>query len=74
MEKVTHINDFINSLPKMVAKKIWRVVDENGAFVQCVSATDNRKTTAQKYIDSKYPGKDYTLLFSHTKGFITIPR
>ena len=74
MEKVTSVNGFINSLPRIIAKKIWRVVDENGKVVQFVSATDNLKRTAQAYIDNKYPGQDLTLLFSHTKGLITIPR
>jgi hypothetical protein len=74
MEKVTHVNDFINSLPRIVAKKIWRVTDENGTIVQCVSATDNRKSTAQRYIDNKYPGQVLTLTFDRTSGHITIPR
>lgn len=73
MEKVTHINDFISSLPRIVAKKIWKVTDSNGTPVQYVSATNNRKYTAQEYIDKKYPGQKMTLTFSHTKGFITIP-
>lgn len=74
MEKVTHINDFINSLPKIVAKKIWKVTDSTGTVVQCVSASDNRKATAQRYIDNKYPGQTLTLTFDRTSGFITIPR
>lgn len=74
MEKVTHVNDFISSLPRIVAKKIWRVTDSNGTVVQCVSASDNRKSTAQRYIDNKYPGKTLTLTFDRTSGFITIPR
>lgn len=74
MEKVTHINDFINSLPKIVAKKIWKVTDSTGKVVQYVSATNNKKYTAQEYINNKYPGQILTLTFSHTKGFITIPR
>lgn len=74
MEKVTHINDFIRSLPRIVAKKIWKVTDKNGTVVQYVSATNNKKYTAQEYIDQKYPGQVLKLTFSHTKGFITIPR
>lgn len=74
MEKVTSVNDFINSLPRIVHKKIWKVTDENGTVVQCVSATDNRKSTAQRYIDNKYPGRKMILTFSHTGGLITIPR
>ena len=74
MEKVQSVNGFINSLPRIVAKKIWRVTDENGTIVQCVSATDNRKSTAQAYINSKYPGQTLTLTFDRTSGFITIPR
>jgi len=72
MEKATHINDFIGSLPKIVQKKVWKVVDENGAVVQFVGSTDNRKSTAQKYINDKYPGKDLILLFSHFKGLTTL--
>lgn len=68
-----HVNDFIASLPRIVAKKIWKVTDSNGTVVQYVSATDNRKYTAQKYIDNKYPGQTLTLTFSHTKGTIVIP-
>ena len=74
MEKVTHINSFINSLPKIVAKKVWKVTDSNGTVVQYVGATDNRKSTAQVYINNKYPGQTLTLTFSHTKGMITVAR
>lgn len=74
MQPVMSVNELIGSLPRIVAKKIWKVVDENGKVVQFVGATDNLKRTAQAYIDNKYPGQDLTLLFSHTKGFITIPR
>ncbi len=74
MEKVTHINSFISSLPKIVQKKVWKVSDKNGTVVQYVGATDNRKSTAQKYIDEKYPSQDLVLTFSHFKGMITIPR
>lgn len=74
MEKVTHINSFISSLPKMVQKKVWKVTDENGTVVQYVGATDNRKSTAQVYINEKYPNRVLKLTFSHFKGFIAIPR
>ena len=74
MEKVTHINDFIRSLPRIVRKKVWKVIDENGTVVQGVSATDNRKSTAQKYINEKYPNRVLKLTFSHLGDLITIPR
>jgi hypothetical protein len=73
MEKATHINDFIASLPRIVEKKIWRVTDSSGNLVQCVSASDNRKSTAQKYIDNKYPGRSLTLTFDRFDGLITLP-
>ena len=72
MEKVTHVNDFISSLPKIVRKKVWKVMDENGSVVQGVSATDNRKSTAQAYINEKYPNRNLTLTFSHLGDLITI--
>ena len=74
MEKATHVNDFIASLPRIVEKKIWNVSDENGNLVQGVSASDNLKRTAQKYIDGKYPGRRMTLKFAGCRGYITIPR
>jgi len=74
MQKATHINDFIGSLPRMVAKKIWNVYDEQGNLVQGVSASDNLKRTAQKYIDEKYPDRTMRLKFAGTKGYITLPR
>lgn len=74
MQKATHINDFIGSLPRMVAKKIWNVYDEQGDLVQGVSASDNLKRTAQKYIDGKYPDRIMRLKFAGTKGYITLPR
>jgi hypothetical protein len=70
----TSVNDFIGSLPRIVRKKIWRVTDENGTVVQCVSATNNRKYTAQAYIDSKYPGRAMKLTFDRFDGHLTIPR
>lgn len=69
-----HVNDFIRSLPTIVAKKVWKVTDTYGTVVQYVGATDNRKSTAQEYIDNKYPGRSLTLSFSHTNGLITLPR
>ena len=74
MEKSVSVNGFINSLPRIVQKKVWKVVDANGTVVQYVGATDNRKSTAQAYINAKYPGQKLTLSFSHFKGMITIPR
>lgn len=74
MQKTTHISDFIGSLPKIVEKKVWKVTDKDGTVVQYVGSTDNRKSTAQEYINSKYPGQILTLTFSHTKGLITLPR
>lgn len=73
MEKSTNINGFINSLPRIVQKKIWRVNDADGTLVQCVSASDNRKMTAQRYINDKYPGRSLTLTFDRFGGMITIP-
>jgi hypothetical protein len=74
MQPSTHVNDWIDSLPRIVEKKIWNVLDENGDVVQGVSASDNRKSTAQKYIDGKYPGRNLTLKFGGYRGYITIPR
>jgi hypothetical protein len=74
MEKVTHINDWIGSLPKIEQRKVWKVLDENDTVVQYVGATNNRKYTAQQYINDKYPGRNLRLVFSHFRGLITIPR
>jgi hypothetical protein len=74
MEKTTSINGFIATLPKIVEKKVWKVTDQNGTVVQYVGATDNRKSSAQAYIDQKYPGQKLTLTFSHFKGMMTLPR
>jgi hypothetical protein len=74
MQPVMSVNELIGSLPRIVAKKIWKVTDSTGKVVQHVSATDNRKSTAQRYIDNKYPGQTLTLAFAGTKGYITIPR
>lgn len=70
----TSVNDFIGSLPRIVKKKIWRVTDENGTIVQHVSASNNRKYTAQAYIDAKYPGRVMKLTFDRFDGYLTIPR
>ena len=72
MEKATHINDFIGSLPRIVEKKVWKVTDKDGTVVQYVGATDNRESTAQAYIKEKYPQRDLILTFSHFKGLITL--
>ena len=56
MEKVTHVNNWIASLPKIRKRRIWGVVID-GKTVQAVSATYNRESTARKYIESKYPGQ-----------------
>lgn len=74
MQTATHINDFISSLPRIVEKKIWKVTDTDGTVVQWCSASDNRKSTAQKYIDGKYPGRSLILTFVGCRGYITIPR
>lgn len=72
MQASTHTNDFIRSLPRIVERKVWKVTDVDGTVVQYVGATDNRKSTAQAYIDNKYPGRSLTLTFSHTNGLITV--
>ena len=74
MEKVMSVNGFLATLPKVVKKKVWKVTDKNGTVVQYVGATDNRKSTAQVYINNKYPGQTLTLTFSHFNGMIAIPR
>lgn len=61
MEKVTRVNDWIASLPKMRKRRIWTVMID-GVAVQGVSASDNRKATAEKHISAKYPGKTFTLV------------
>lgn len=74
MEKRMSINGLIRSLPRIVEKKVWKVTDSTGTVVQYVGATDNRKSTAQVYIDNKYPGQVLTLTFSHFNGMIALPR
>ena len=72
MEKVTSVNDFIGSLPKIVQKKVWKVTDQNVTVVQYVGATDNRESSAQAYIDEKYVGQKLILTFSHFKGLMAL--
>lgn len=74
MEKTMNVNGFLATLPKVVQKKVWKVTDSTGTVVQYVGATDNRKSTAQVYIDNKYPGQVLTLTFSHFNGMIALPR
>jgi len=62
MEKVTSVNSFINSLPRIPKRKIWNVIID-GQIVQGVSADGNLKANAERYIASKYPGKEFTLQF-----------
>ncbi len=66
MEKVMSVNGLIASLPKIRKRRVWSVII-NGTVVQGVSASDNRKETAQAYIASKYPNQVFTLKFSHWK-------
>lgn len=74
MEKTMSVNGFLATLPKIVKKKVWKVTDKNGTVVQYVGSTDNRKSTAQVYINNKYPGQTLTLTFSHFNGMIALPR
>lgn len=62
MEKTMSVNGFISSLPKIRKRRIWQVIID-GKVVQGVSASDNKKETAQAYIASKYPGQVFTLKF-----------
>ena len=66
MEKSVNINSFIGSLPKIRRRRIWNVVID-GKIVQGVSASDNRKSTAENYIRSKYPNARFTLVFARWK-------
>jgi hypothetical protein len=74
MEKVVSVNSFISGLPRIVQKKVWKVADQDGTVVQYVGATDNRESTAQAYINEKYPNRFLKLTFSHFNGMITVPR
>jgi hypothetical protein len=62
MQPSISVNSFIGSLPRIRRRRIWKVISD-GKVVQCVSATDNRKSTAEKYIGNKYPGMVFTLEF-----------
>ena len=48
------------------ASKIWDVYVA-GEYAQAVGATDNKRETATKYIQSKYPGKFVELIFREWK-------
>ena len=66
------VNGFLASLPKIQKKKVWVVMDRNNVVIQYVGATDNRKSTAEKYIDEKYPDRnDLFLKFSHFNGYMS---
>jgi hypothetical protein len=66
MEKVISVNSLIANLPKIRKRRIWNVVID-GKVVQGVSATDNRKSTAETYIAEKYPNTQFTLIFREWK-------
>ena len=66
MEKVTSVNSLIGSLPKIPKRKVWNVVI-GGQVVQGVSASDNKQSTAEAYIANKYPGQEFTLVFTGWK-------
>ena len=63
MEKTTSVSDILASLPKIRRRRIWNVMID-GKIVQGVSATDNRKSTAEAYIATKYPGQSFKLVFA----------
>lgn len=69
IEPVMSVGDLIGSLPRIRIRKrrIWNVVDSDGKIVQGVSASDNRKATAEAYIANKYPGMKFTLVFARWK-------
>ena len=48
------------------ARKIWDVYVD-GEYAQAVGATDNKRETATKYAQSKYPGKFVELIFREWK-------
>lgn len=66
MEKSLSVNGLIASLPKIRKRRVWNVIID-GTVVQGVSASDNKRSTAEKYIASKYPGQVFTLQFSRWK-------
>lgn len=63
MEKSINTNEFIASLPRIRRRRIWNVIID-GKVVQGVSATDNRRSSAEAYIASKYPGQAFKLVFA----------
>lgn len=62
MRKSISVGRLIRSLPKIRERRIWNVVID-GKVVQGVSATDNRRSTAEAYIANKYPGQVFSLVF-----------
>ena len=66
MKPSVNVNDWIGSLPKIRRRRVWNVIID-GKVVQGVSATDNRKATAEAYIAAKYPGQAFTLVFARWK-------
>ena len=63
----TSVNDLIRSLPRPRGRRrVWNVIID-GVVVQGVSASDNRKSTAEAYIAQKYPGQSFTLVFARWK-------
>jgi len=61
------VNDLIQSLPRPRGRRrVWNVII-GGVVVQGVSASDNRKSTAEAYISQKYPGQSFTLVFARWK-------
>lgn len=62
MNPAISTNNFIASLPRIRRRRIWNVVID-GKVVQGVSATDNRRSSAEAYIANKYPGQVFTLVF-----------
>lgn len=66
MEKSVSVSGLIASLPKIRKRRIWNVV-MNGTVVQGVSASDNKRSTAEKHVANKYPGQKFTLEFVRWK-------
>jgi hypothetical protein len=62
MENYAKNFDILANLPRIRKRKIWEVIMD-GKVVQLVGATDNRKSTAERYIASKYPNTQFTLKF-----------
>ena len=62
MERVMSVSKFTRSLPRPKKRIFWNVVID-GTVVQGVSASDNSKATAERYIASKYPGKAFELVY-----------